>query len=59
MGRPPLAEGKAREVVFTVRLSQEEREEIAAAAGRDGKAVTQWARAALLRTAQADNAGKL
>jgi predicted HicB family RNase H-like nuclease len=48
MGRPPLAEGKARGVVFTLRISAEEREAFTAAAERTGQPVTQWAREALL-----------
>ena len=51
MGRPPLAEGKARGIIFTVRVSPEERDTILAAAKRTGQPVTQWARDALLRTA--------
>jgi predicted HicB family RNase H-like nuclease len=51
MGRPPLAEGKAREIVFTLRLSPEERDAIVAAAARMGNPVTQWARGALLAAA--------
>jgi uncharacterized protein (DUF1778 family) len=48
MGRPKLADGKAREVVFTLRLSPEERAAIEVAAKIAGKPVTQWARSALL-----------
>jgi predicted HicB family RNase H-like nuclease len=48
MGRPPLAEGKARRIVFTVRISAEEHEAFVAAAERAGQPVTQWAREALL-----------
>ena len=48
MGRPPLAEGQAKEVIFTMRLNPEERDAIVAAAKRAGKPVRQWAREALL-----------
>ncbi len=51
MGRPPLADGKAREIVFTLRLSSEERDALLVAAERAGKPVTQWARSSLLRAA--------
>ena len=48
MGRPPLAEGKARVVVFTLRLSREERDAIVAAVELTGKPPTLWAREVLL-----------
>jgi hypothetical protein len=48
IGRPPLAEGKARDIVFTVRVSPEERQAFVAAAERSGQPVTQWARDALV-----------
>jgi predicted HicB family RNase H-like nuclease len=51
MGRPPLADGKARAVVFTLRLSPEERDALVAAAERDGKPVTPWARETLMHAA--------
>lgn len=51
MGRPPLPEGEARGVVFTVRLSEAERATIVAAAQRDGQPATKWARAVLLSAA--------
>ncbi len=50
-GRPAFAEGTARTGVFTIRLSDEERAAIEAAAKRDGKHITQWARDALLAAA--------
>jgi hypothetical protein len=53
MGRPPLPKGKARDIVFTVRMSPAERDEIVQAAKRDGVPATQWARGALLRAALA------
>ena len=48
MGRPPLAEGRAKEIIFTMRLSSEERDAIVVAAERAGKPVRQWARETLL-----------
>lgn len=58
MGRPPLAEGKVREIVFTVRISAEERDALVAAAHRTGQPVTRWARDSLLRAARkADGIG--
>ena len=47
-GRPAFAEGTARTGVFTIRLSDEERAAIVAAAESVGKPVRQWAREALL-----------
>lgn len=52
MGRPPLPEGKAKGVVFTLRLSDDERVAIVEAAGRAGQPVTQWARNILIRAAE-------
>jgi hypothetical protein len=52
MGRPPLAEGTARRAVFSMKLSEDERVEIDAAAKRAGKPVTQWAREAMLTLAR-------
>lgn len=52
MGRPPLPIGSAREVVFTLRISDAEREVIAAAAERAGKVPAQWAREMLLACAR-------
>jgi hypothetical protein len=51
MGRPPLAEEDVRDVFFKIRVSPKERDEIVAAAERDGKPATQWARDVLLATA--------
>jgi hypothetical protein len=51
MGRPPLAEGKAKEIVFTLRLSPEERDEIVEASKRVGKPARVWARDVLLLAA--------
>lgn len=48
VGRPPLAEGKAKAIVFTLRITEAERAEFDAAAARAGKPVTQWARDRLL-----------
>jgi hypothetical protein len=50
-GRPAFKEGTARTGVFTLKLSDDERAAIEAAAGRAGKLVTQWAREALLASA--------
>lgn len=51
MGRPPLAAGLAKDVVFTLRISEAERDLIAAAAQQAGKAPTRWAREVLLERA--------
>jgi hypothetical protein len=51
MGRPPLADGKARTIVFTLRLSLEEQDAVVAAAARSGEPVTRWAREILTRAA--------
>ena len=51
-GRPPFAEGTARTVVFTMKLSEEERTAFDAAAAHAGKPVTQWAREALVIAAR-------
>jgi hypothetical protein len=48
MGRPPLPEGAAKGVVFTLRLSETEREAVEAAAQRAGMPARKWARLALL-----------
>jgi hypothetical protein len=52
MGRPPLANGRAKGVVFTLRLSHEELSEILSAATRSGQPVSRWAREVLLKTAR-------
>jgi hypothetical protein len=51
MGRPPLAVDDVRDVFFKIRVSPKERDEIVAAAERDGKPATQWAREILLASA--------
>jgi uncharacterized protein (DUF1778 family) len=51
-GRPAFEEGTARTLVFSIKLSAEERAAIDAAAERAGKPVTQWARETLLSAAQ-------
>jgi predicted HicB family RNase H-like nuclease len=51
-GRPSFVEGTARTGMFAIRLSAEEREAIEAAAERDGKPVTQWAREALMQASK-------
>lgn len=48
-GRPPKPEGTAKVGMFTLRLSEDERLAIEAAAERAGKSVSQWARDALVR----------
>ena len=52
-GRPAFAEGTARNGVFAIRLSDEERAAIEAAAERAGKRVTEWARESLLAASRA------
>ena len=52
MGRPALPEGEARGVVFTVRVSASERDEIVEAARVAGQPVTRWARETLLSAAK-------
>jgi len=47
-GRPAFEKGTARTGVFTIRISDEERAAIVAAAERAGKPVTQWARETLV-----------
>lgn len=50
-GRPAFAGGTARTGSFTVKVSDDERAQIEAAAHRAGKRVTEWARDALLSAA--------
>lgn len=50
-GRPPKPDGTAKVGMFTLRLSEDERDEIEAAAARAGKPVSQWARETLLASA--------
>jgi uncharacterized protein (DUF1778 family) len=57
MGRPPLLRGTAHTSVFAFKVSEEERAAIDAAAGREGKPVTQWAREALMLAAAKDATG--
>ena len=52
MGRPPLAPGSAREIVFTIRLTEAERDAIVRAAKTSGGAPTKWAREALVAAAE-------
>jgi hypothetical protein len=56
-GRPPLAAGKVRSAVFTLRLSAAERAAIIVAAARAGIPVTQWARDVLVTAARKSLAG--
>lgn len=53
MGRPPLPPGSAKEIVFTLRLSEAERVAIEAAAARESKSPRQWARDVLIERARA------
>jgi hypothetical protein len=50
-GRPPLADGKGRDVLFTIRLTRAERAAIAKAAASTGKPETRWARDTLVTLA--------
>jgi len=52
MGRPPLPKGDAKDVVFTLRMSVAERDELATVAKRAGQPVTQWARSVLVASAR-------
>jgi predicted HicB family RNase H-like nuclease len=47
-GRPAVEAGKARTGSFTVKVSDEERAAIEAAAAKAGKPATTWAREVLL-----------
>jgi hypothetical protein len=58
IGRPPLPDGEAREVVFTLRLTEAERAIILAAAKAAGIPPTRWARCALLKTARATRSAR-
>ncbi len=53
IGRPPLPDGAAREIVFTLRISATERDAMAEAAKLAGKPVTRWAREVLVERARA------
>jgi hypothetical protein len=55
MGRPPLADGKAREIVFTIRLAEAERDQVAEAARRAGRPASAWARDVLLAASRAES----
>lgn len=50
-GRPRFADGEARTRIFNLRVTEAEHDAIVAAAERDGKSVTQWAREVLLAAA--------
>lgn len=50
-GRPRLAEGEGRSVVFTLRLTELEHADIELAARLSGEPVSRWAREALLQEA--------
>jgi hypothetical protein len=47
-GRPALPKGERKAVIFSVRMSPEEREQIEAAARGQGLKAAAWARMALL-----------
>jgi hypothetical protein len=51
MGRPALPEGEARDIVFTLRLTEAERDALVSAAKRAGKPPTQWARESIVAAA--------
>ena len=53
LGRPRFEEGKAKSVMFTLRLTPEEHERLLATAERHEKPVTQWARETLLAACDA------
>jgi len=53
-GRPSFPEGTARTSVFSLKLSDDERAAIDAAAERAGKPVTRWARDVLLLATAGD-----
>lgn len=50
-GRPAFADGTARTTVFSLKLSEEDRATIEAAAGRAGMPLSRWAREVLLAKA--------
>jgi hypothetical protein len=52
MGRPPLPKGEAKSVVLALRLTVSESRMVQAAAKQAGLAPSQWARLALVRSAQ-------
>ena len=52
-GRPAFEEGTARTAVFTLKVSDQERAAINAAAERAGKPVSQWARETLVAASRA------
>ncbi len=52
LGRPPLPDGEARSVVFTLRLTDSERDAIVSAAARAGTPATRWARETILASAR-------
>jgi hypothetical protein len=53
-GRPPLAVGAAKDVMFCVRLTPDERAALVAAAALASLPVSEWARRALLGQAKSD-----
>jgi len=57
MGRPPLPEGEVREIVFTLRLSEAERDRIVEAAKLAGQPATRWARETLVAATRPERFG--
>ena len=55
LGRPPLAEGKAKAAMFTIRLAPDERAAIERASKARGMRASQWAREVLLLASRGDN----
>lgn len=51
LGRPRVPKKLAKGSLLSVRLTQDERHKIEAAAERDGVALSEWARQAMLRRA--------
>jgi predicted HicB family RNase H-like nuclease len=52
MGRPPLAPGEAKDQVYQLRLTADERASYEAAAKRAGKTLSEWIREKLNRAAK-------
>ena len=54
IGRPPVPKKLAKATLLSVRLSEGERKLIEHAAERDGVGLSEWARKALIATAERD-----
>lgn len=54
MGRPPLGDGQARQIVFTLRVTEAERDAIVEVARRVGQPATRWARSALMEAVRSE-----